>query len=490
MELEKTDYEGTLDARLEGEGPVTEMEDAARDPRKCRSVHFSITKKGKMVNINDDCKVARPSKVAGGGTVAFHVQPAAGHCFSASVSFSAGGSNPFFGAMVPDYDCDGYLSRAGAWALCGDGEVSEDGEDRRGRHTDFRNKTVKMRLTWEATDSTLELSANGHRFEILRGLPLDVIPAITIWGNTATIESAAVDLACPPTKAWGGFSLGQMLWYTGALETSFESGDKLVYGSQGEVVGPATSESHLENGVKVRFSGTATMIDCYYHTLSPTEPPSVWGSFALGKTVWYIDAIQVFPDGVKLEYGVHGRVVGPASEGVQVQLLESKECIDFSFSQLSALEPPKSWGGFLLGQTVFFTGSSETFDGGDELVYACSGQVVGPATLEDFVDKGVKVQFVGNEGWIDCYFHDLSDSKPPTTWDTFTLGQTVWHAGFAAASYGACGVVAGPAEEGHVAVLFQDAEGAVTVALDALSHCRPFPFSLRCAGRFRPQARV
>lgn len=488
-EPSKLDGEVIRDAHCNGERPTMEERDSVRDPRKCRDVHFSTTKKGKLVNVSDDCKTARPSKLQGGGTVAFHVQPVSGHRFSASVSFSAGGSNPFFGAMVPGYDCNGYLSRAGAWSLCGDGEISEDGEERRGRHADFRNKTVLMHLTWEAASSTLELSVTGHRFDVFRGLPVDVLPAITIWGNTATIESAVVDLALPPTKSWGGFSLGQMLWYTGAIET-FESGDKLVYGSRGEVIGPATLESHVERGVKMRFSGTATMIDCYFHMLSSTEPPSVWGSFALGKMVWYIDAIQVWPDGIKLEYGAPGRIVGPSSEGVQVQLLESKECIDFGFSQLSTSDPKKSWGGFQLGQTVFFSGSSETFDGGDELVYACSGEVVGPATLEDFVNKGVKVQLVGNEGWIDCYFHTISDSKPPTVWGGFMLGQTVWHAGFAAASYGARGVVAGPAEEGHVAVLFEDADGAVTVLIDALSHCRPFPFSLRCAGRFRPQARA
>ena len=36
----------------------------------------------------------------------------------------------------------------------------------------------------------------------------------------------------------------------------------------------------------------------------------------------------------------------------------------------------------------------------------------GPATLEGYVGKGVKVVFPGDKGNIDCYLTNLSRSKP------------------------------------------------------------------------------
>ena len=42
-----------------------------------------------------------------------------------------------------------------------------------------------------------------------------------------------------------------------------ESGDKLVHGEQGELVGPATSESHRGKGVAVRFPGNTDATNCY-----------------------------------------------------------------------------------------------------------------------------------------------------------------------------------------------------------------------------------
>ena len=44
------------------------------------------------------------------------------------------------------------------------------------------------------------------------------------------------------------------LYFTGASET-WDDGDTLVHGQQGEVVGPATTESHKGKGVAVLFPG-------------------------------------------------------------------------------------------------------------------------------------------------------------------------------------------------------------------------------------------
>ena len=44
------------------------------------------------------------------------------------------------------------------------------------------------------------------------------------------------------------------MFWTGESQT-VSTGDKLVHGQQGEVVGPATSESHKGKGVMVLFPG-------------------------------------------------------------------------------------------------------------------------------------------------------------------------------------------------------------------------------------------
>ena len=66
--------------------------------------------------------------------------------------------------------------------------------------------------------------------------------------------------APPPLP--GGYNLGDKVFYSGASQT-FPSGNKVVHGQQGEVVGPATAESHKGKGVKVRFPGNKGNISCY-----------------------------------------------------------------------------------------------------------------------------------------------------------------------------------------------------------------------------------
>ena len=53
------------------------------------------------------------------------------------------------------------------------------------------------------------------------------------------------------------------VYYTGTSET-FEDGDRLEHGEQGEVMGPATgSECHGGKGVAVSFPGSMGTIICY-----------------------------------------------------------------------------------------------------------------------------------------------------------------------------------------------------------------------------------
>ena len=69
----------------------------------------------------------------------------------------------------------------------------------------------------------------------------------------------------PPPPLPGGFVLGEQVYYTGARlsQEAVETGDRLEHGKQGEVVGPATSESHKGNGVALRFPGNKGAINCY-----------------------------------------------------------------------------------------------------------------------------------------------------------------------------------------------------------------------------------
>ena len=65
----------------------------------------------------------------------------------------------------------------------------------------------------------------------------------------------------PPPPLPGGYTVGEQVYYTGAGET-FKSGNRLVHGEQGEVVGPATL-SLRGKGVAVLFSGNKGVIELH-----------------------------------------------------------------------------------------------------------------------------------------------------------------------------------------------------------------------------------
>ena len=65
--------------------------------------------------------------------------------------------------------------------------------------------------------------------------------------------------------------------------------------------------------------------------------------------------------------------------------------------------PPPLPGGYKVGEKVFFTGASHTFDDGNKLVHGQQGEVTGPAINETHTGKGVAILFPGNKSWVDCY---------------------------------------------------------------------------------------
>ena len=56
---------------------------------------------------------------------------------------------------------------------------------------------------------------------------------------------------------------------------------------------------------------------------------------------------------------------------------------------------------------MFFAGQSQTFPSGNKLVHGGQGEVMGPATLEDYKGKGVMVRFPGNQGNISLYLTEV-----------------------------------------------------------------------------------
>ena len=68
--------------------------------------------------------------------------------------------------------------------------------------------------------------------------------------------------ASDPPPLPGGYKVGEKVFYTGVNKT-FPSGNKLVHGQRGEVVGPATSETLKGKGVAVLFPGNKGGIECY-----------------------------------------------------------------------------------------------------------------------------------------------------------------------------------------------------------------------------------
>ena len=90
------------------------------------------------------------------------------------------------------------------------------------------------------------------------------------------------------------YTVGDMVYYTGTGLT-FENGDRLEHGKQGEVTGPATSERTGGRGLAVLFPGNEGALDCCFtevRRLPPLSslrcpscpPPKAHNNLACGRT--------------------------------------------------------------------------------------------------------------------------------------------------------------------------------------------------------------
>ena len=96
-------------------------------------------------------------------------------------------------------------------------------------------------------------------------LPLTLPSPLTMYPVGAQVSSVSHE---PRPPLPDGFVLGEQVYFTGSTSRIFERGDsrgdRLEHGKQGEVVGPATSESHIKGkGVTVRFPGNKGATNCY-----------------------------------------------------------------------------------------------------------------------------------------------------------------------------------------------------------------------------------
>ena len=69
--------------------------------------------------------------------------------------------------------------------------------------------------------------------------------------------------------------------------------------------------------------------------------------------------------------------------------------------------PPPLPGGYKAGETVFYTGPSQTLQPGYDVVHGQQGEVTGPCDGEDGEDEGLLVLFPGNKDSINCFLTEV-----------------------------------------------------------------------------------
>ena len=144
----------------------------------------------------------------------------------------------------------------------------------------------------------------------------------------------------PPPPLPGGYQMGEMLYFTGYSET-FDDGNRLVHGQQGEVVGPDLSEQ--DRRIKMRFAGNTGVIGCLLLTLSRDPPPPLPGGYQLGDMVQYLGSGRTYDDGDRLTHGQQGEVMGPSIKyggSLRIKFPINKRNISCVLPSLSRSPPP------------------------------------------------------------------------------------------------------------------------------------------------------
>jgi hypothetical protein len=128
--------------------------------------------------------------------------------------------------------------------------------------------------------------------------------------------------------------------YYRAASQAFPSGNKVVYGEHGKVVGPVCGTE-----VAVLFPDNKGALDCPVTQLSRKwPPPPLAGSLNVNDTVYFNAGAVSFTDGDRVEPGHKGKVTGPHPSKpakVMVRFAGNKGIISCFATDVSRCWPPK-----------------------------------------------------------------------------------------------------------------------------------------------------
>ena len=142
----------------------------------------------------------------------------------------------------------------------------------------------------------------------------------------------------PPPTLPGGYKAGEKVYFTGLSQT-FDDGDRLVHGEQGEVMGPSKK---TEGNLLIKFPNNKGNVPCTLAELSRSPP--LPGGYKLGEKLYYIGFSQTFDDGNRVVYGEQGVVMGPKRGDASlllIKFLNNKGNIACTLDQLSRSPPAK-----------------------------------------------------------------------------------------------------------------------------------------------------
>ena len=139
--------------------------------------------------------------------------------------------------------------------------------------------------------------------------------------------------------------------------------------------------------------------------------------YAVGEKVYFTGASQTFADGDKITHGQDGEVAGPSTDGdpecLCVMFPGNKDGISCYLTRLSRSPPPPLPGGYAVGEKVYYTGESGTWDDGDKLTHGESGEVIGqPPSDDPAFGECVSVRFPGMIASMLCDLDEISRAPP------------------------------------------------------------------------------
>jgi hypothetical protein len=211
----------------------------------------------------------------------------------------------------------------------------------------------------------------------------------------------------------GGLYIGDRVYWQGGKQR-FASGNMVVHGVQGKLVGRGSQEKRLF----VLFDGNETPMEITMNQVS-IDVPVIPGGYDAGEDIYYCGELEKFSNGDTLENGLKGEVLGRSTTGNDMDEKRVKVLFDGHTSGICVLlsqvmrDYPVIPGGFEISQMVTYVGdSNKTFKNGDKLEAGMSGKVSGRSTIGDGLDEErVKLRLIGNKGSVAVNICELEPNK-------------------------------------------------------------------------------